>query len=263
MPNFKPEKVLTAFYESVNRASPDLESYDKLAAGPITCFSFIQDIGMQVISVNLVYTKPPENGQKWPTYWKASPFALMWRFWSTCRVRSLTSATDEMNSLNPLGRRQVLAAITVKNDLATLMASHKAYNKAISSIRRVKGISWTLVLQPLIPEWARKGDPNPLGLDEGDSDPLVVVEFTVNWANPDDDEFVKTETRHVLEEIERFAKINNTAHRYLYLNYCDEWQQPFAGCGKENWEFLKTVSRKYDPDGLFQKGCKGGFKLDI
>ena len=156
MPASQATKVLTAFHEFVNRAISDdpATTYDGNAAGPIACFSYIQKLGIQAISVNLVYTKLPENEKRWPTCWRSSSFASLWRLWSTCRIRTLTSATDEMNSLNPPGRRQVFATTTIKNDPATLTAAHAAYSSAIASVRRVnvKDLVWTLVLQPLIPE---------------------------------------------------------------------------------------------------------------
>lgn len=91
----------------------------------------------------------------------------------------------------------------------------------------------------------------------------MIVLFTVNWGNARDDERVSSITRSTLESIEAFADKNGTGHRYRYLNYCADWQRPFEGYGMENWERLKRVSRKYDPDGMFQKGCSGGFKLDV
>lgn len=69
--------------------------------------------------------------------------------------------------------------------------------------------------------------------------------------------------RYAVEMIDKIAAETNSGHQFRYLNYCDEWQRPFEGYGEENWRFLKEVSRKYDPDELFQKGCAGGFKLDI
>jgi hypothetical protein len=42
-----------------------------------------------------------------------------------------------------------------------------------------------------------------------------------------------------------------------------EWQKPYKRCGEENLKLMGEASRKYDPDGLFQSGCAGGFKLDI
>lgn len=70
-------------------------------------------------------------------------------------------------------------------------------------------------------------------------------------------------TRHTVEQIGAVAAGNKTAHRYRYLTYCAEWQRPFQGYGEENWRFLQRVSRRCDPEGLYQRGCAGGFKLDV
>ncbi|KAL9104450.1 MAG: hypothetical protein Q9163_000602 [Psora crenata] len=267
MPAIQAAKTLAAFHECVRRTDSGDPSttYDNHAAGPIVCFSYIQELRVQVIAVNLVYTKVPEDEKKWPTCWKNSSFGSLWRLWSTCKVRTLTSATDEMNALNPAGMRQAFATTTIKNDPTTLTATHAVYCDAIASIRRlnVKGLVWTLVLQPLLPDWVRKGDANPLGLHDCTHEPLVIVSFTVKWAKRRDDESVQKMTRRAVEQIEAVAASNKTGHRYRYLNYCAEWQRPFEGYGEENWRFLQGVSRKYDPEGLFQRGCVGGFKLDV
>ena len=267
MTAFQSKRVLAAFHESVSRtgATEFKNTYDIHAAGPLACFSYIPKLGIQAISVNLVYTKLPKSGKEWPSYWKTSSFSSLWRLWNTCKVRSLTSATDEMNALNPPGRRQVFATTTIKNDPATISAAHTAYCDAIALIRRVsvKGLLWTMVLQPLSSDWMRKGFPNPLGLNANNHKSLVIVSFTVNWDERRDDDFVETITRHTIEQIDVFATTNETGHPYRYLNYCAAWQKPFLGYGEENWRFLQGVSRMYDPDGLFQKGCMGGFKLDM
>ncbi|TVY86304.1 Bifunctional solanapyrone synthase [Lachnellula willkommii] len=269
MPSFQATKTLAAFHECVNRAGASVDNnttttHDNHAAGPIACFSYIQQLGIQAISVNLVHTNPQPNEKKWPVYWRNSPFRSLWRFWSTCKIRTLTSATDEMNSLNPPGRRQVFATTTIKNDLATITQAHTAYQDAIGSLRpvNIKGLVWTLVFQPLVPDWVQKGDANPLGLEDC-TESLVMVSFTVNWNIGQDDDFVKMTTRRTIERIESIASANTTGHRWRYLNYCAEWQKPFEGYGEDNWRFLQEVSGRYDPDGLFQKGCVGGFKLGI
>lgn len=259
-------EVLAAFQECVNRADSTMSSTtsDNYAAGPIACFTYIPKIGLQVISVHLAYTKPIGNGRKWPDYWQNSPFGSFWCFWRTCKERRISSANDEVAGLNPAGRRQVFATTTIQNDYATLEAAHAGYRDAIASLRhaKVEGLVWTLVLQPLVPDWARKGDENPLGLHDCAST-LVVVSFTVNWDRQRDDEFVKAKTRDAIEQIEAAAVAHNTSHPYRYLNYCAHWQKPFEGYGEKNWRFLQDVSRKYDPDGLLQKGCVGGFKLGL
>lgn len=264
MPSFQTNRILKVFYDYIRESGSNI-TYDVHSAGPISCFSYIQKLGCQLVSVNLVYSKPPEKKYEWPTCWKDSPFASLWRIWSTCRTRTLTNATDELNFLNPPGRRQIFSTTTIKNHIATITSTHASYQNAITPLRKAKvaGLVWTLIMQPLLPDWVRKGDPNPLGLHDGTNEPLVIVSFSVNWDERKDDELVKTTLRHTMEQIEAAATANKTGHPWRYLNYCAEWQKPFETYGEDNWRFLKEVSRKYDPDGLFQKGCTGGFKLGM
>lgn len=237
--------------------------YDSHASGPIACFTYLQKLGIQAIAVNLVCTKSLDNPREWPKCWKESSFKPLWRLWSMCKVRSLGSACDEMNTLNPPGRRQAFGTTTIKNDPATIQAAYNTYNSAITSIKRanIEGMSWTLVLQPILPDWVNKGDANPLGLHDMVNEPLVLINFTVNWEKCQDDELVEKLTRESIERINAFAAGHGTAHRYRYMNYCGSWQRPFESYGEENLEFLQNTSRRYDPDRLFQRGCVGGFKL--
>ncbi|KAF2651117.1 FAD-binding domain-containing protein [Lophiostoma macrostomum CBS 122681] len=287
MPSFQAPKVLSAFHVSVNKvlsADPD-DAYDSRAAGPLCCFTYLQALGMQAIAVNLVHTNPlspddanvDKGASAWPKAWRTSPFASLFRFWSTCKLRSLNDATREMSKLNPSGRRQAFGTTTVANDLSTLRAAHQVYRDSIREIkrRRVKGMSWTLVLQPLLPQWAGLGEDNPLGFhssktmgsDASDAnqaraeEPLAIVSFTVNWAEKEDDVLVQGLIRRAVERIEEAARGMGMAHRYKYLNYCDSWQNPFEAYGEGEHMWLREVAEKYDEHGLFQRGFAGGFKL--
>jgi FAD/FMN-containing dehydrogenase len=62
--------------------------------------------------------------------------------------------------------------------------------------------------------------------------------------------------------MEEYAVANNTAHPYRFSNYSSEWQSPLRGYGADNMKLMQQVSQRYDPEGLFQTGCLGGFKLD-
>ena len=129
-------------------------------------------------------------------------------------------------------------------------------------MRHVKGMVWTLVLQPLLPVMAKKGQTDSMGLADR-TDPLVIVLFTVVWEKKTDDELVGQTTRAIINDIDAFAATKGTADPYRYLNDCASWQSPFDGYGAENKRFLQQMSRVYDPDGLFQRACVGGFKLDM
>ena len=96
MTSGKASQVIDAFHD-FTQARPDV--YDEYAAGPLVCFSYVQKIGLNVISTNLVYTKP----ESWPACWHN--FKSIGRLWSTVKIRSLTSATDELAKLSPPGLR--------------------------------------------------------------------------------------------------------------------------------------------------------------
>lgn len=90
----------------------------------------------------------------------------------------------------------------------------------------------------------------PLGLD-----------ITVQWSLSVDDAAIEIATESLLRQAIAYAESQNLYHRYLYLNYAMQGQDPIASYGPENVEFLRQVSRKYDHGGVFQRLVPGGFKL--
>lgn len=96
MTGSKSNQVIDAFHE-FTQAKPGV--YDEYAGGPLVCFSYLQKLGINVISTHLAYTKPVS----WPACWAG--FKSIGRLWSTVKTRSLTSATDELGKLSPPGLR--------------------------------------------------------------------------------------------------------------------------------------------------------------
>ncbi|KAF4253736.1 hypothetical protein KXX29_005877 [Aspergillus fumigatus] len=241
-PNSQSTKALMALHESAKHADSRIcgAAVDTHAAAPIACFTYIQGLGMHAVTVHLAYTKPPEEPKKWPT---------------------ITSAVIEMSGTCAPGQRWSFGTTTIKNDLPTMLAARAAHEEAITSLRQVKGLIWTIAMQPFLPSWAAKGDATVLGIPERTDDALLILSFSVYWRRADDDKRVYASIRETIEKIDAFATANGTDHPFRYLNYCAQWQRPMEGYGEENLRFLTEVSRKYDPDGLFQKGCTGGFKL--
>lgn len=66
------------------------------------------------------------------------------------------------------------------------------------------------------------------------------------------------------------ARSANTAdemgllNRFLYINYCKEDQDPFAGYGENNQERLRRIRRENDAGGVFRADGlnRGYFKLN-
>lgn len=96
MTSSKVSQLIDAFHQ-FTESKPGV--YDEYAAGPLVCFSYVQKIGIRALSTYLVYTKP----EKWPKCYDG--FKSIGRIWSTVKIRSLTSATNELDSSSPPGLR--------------------------------------------------------------------------------------------------------------------------------------------------------------
>ncbi|KAI1778217.1 FAD-binding domain-containing protein [Hypoxylon cercidicola] len=153
--------------------------------------------------------------------------------------------------------------VTVKADVATLQAATDIYTAAIAPLQSCEGLTCSLTFQPypvsLLQQSVAKGG-NSLGLDPSDG-PAVSVLLLTYWKDKSDDEQILTTMKGALEGMRAKAIENGTALEFIYLNYAASFQDPIASYGAKNKQKLQDVSRSYDPDGLFQKGVPGGFKL--
>lgn len=153
--------------------------------------------------------------------------------------------------------------LTVKADAATLKDAANIYTQAIAPLKSCEGLTCSFTLQPypvsLLQRSVAKGG-NSLGLDHVNG-PLVSVLLLNYWQISSDDERIMEAMKGALEAIRSVAAEKGTAIDYIYLNYAAPFQNPIASYGFKNESKLQAVSQKYDPEGLFQKGFPGGFKL--
>ena len=85
--------------------------------------------------------------------------------------------------------------------------------------------------------------------------------INATWKRASDDALVYAAVDELFGKIEAKAKELGVFNRWKYMNYAAGHQDVIAGYGEETKRMLQDVSRKYDPEGLFQKGCVGGFKV--
>lgn len=166
--------------------------------------------------------------------------------------------------------------ITVKADVPILQRASEIYTAEIDPleehgnlkdpeppIRSVENGLFSLTLQPyslsLLEKSASNGG-NSLGLNTNDG-PLVSILLISIWKNKTDDNVVLDFMRDAIKYIKLDAEGKNTLIPYVYMNYAFSHQDPIGSYGAENHEKLQATSQKYDPQGLFQRGCPGGFKL--
>lgn len=152
---------------------------------------------------------------------------------------------------------------TVKADVETPRLATDEYTSALEPLKSVERITCSLTLQPYpvsLMEKSKSLGGNVLGLDASQG-PLVSVLALTWWENKDDDEKILSTFKGVLDKVDRIAAEKGTAVPFKYLNYAWASQEPIKSYEAENVAFLKRVSKEYDPNGLFQKGVPGGFKL--
>jgi hypothetical protein len=67
--------------------------------------------------------------------------------------------------------------------------------------------------------------------------------------------------RRLLDGANEVAMSMGLLHDFQYLNYAGPGQNPLASYGASNIAKLQAVSKKYDPNSIFQRQVPGGFKL--
>jgi hypothetical protein len=89
---------------------------------------------------------------------------------------------------------------------------------------------------------------------------MIVVLISALWPNSAVDSNVEERAKKVLSAWEENARAKGLLQKFQYLNYAAPYQRPFESYGPDELEFLKSVSKKYDPAQILQKRV-GGFKL--
>ncbi len=88
-----------------------------------------------------------------------------------------------------------------------------------------------------------------------------MVLFSALWADSAANDAVDRVARAAVAAVRAHAAAKGLLRTFEYLNYAGPHQTPLASYGAASFGFLEGVSRKYDPEGVFQRKVPGGFKL--
>jgi hypothetical protein len=127
------------------------------------------------------------------------------------------------------------------------------------------GDFWTQCLfQPLpslIGRASAKAGGNAMGVERQTQNGLL-FQAAAMVRTPEQEAFAYSKIKAWIQAVKDFAAtIEGGNLEWTYLNYADSSQDPLASYGIENVKKLRQVAAKYDPEGVFQKLCPGGFKL--
>ena len=98
----------------------------------------------------------------------------------------------------------------------------------------------------------------PLSEDEA---PYLNVMIPSAWEHAKDDDLVFGVVKRVFDLAVEEGKRRGLYVDFIYMNYASAHQDVLKGYGKENYDRLKAISVKYDPNGVFQKLMPGYFKF--
>ncbi|KAJ5635607.1 FAD-binding domain-containing protein [Penicillium longicatenatum] len=177
-------------------------------------------------------------------------------FSDALRIDTMESFAAETDSYQSSNRRQTWYTTTFAHTPDIYSTIYKIYNASIAGITNVPAMNWYLTLQPS-PVLNRV---NSLGLDTGE-ERLGIALITAYYNDTFADRHVDLAARKLIMDIEAATKEAGVYRPYKYYNYAGAGQAVIDGYGNESKGNLQAVSKKYDPQGLFQKGLPGGFKI--
>ncbi|KAL8920725.1 MAG: hypothetical protein Q9208_006055 [Pyrenodesmia sp. 3 TL-2023] len=211
--------------------------------------------GRSVILNIVIYTKPETDPEILRPFTGLQP-----QLSNDMRITNLSDIVKE--GTPPSGVRNCWASFSFANNATILAHVLSMADEAFLPIRGIPGFSGIFSFQPMnrqiISHMGAFGG-NVLGLDP-DRDTFW-LNYAVAYTSPADDSRVYALTRAFFEQVEAYTRSQGQHIGFIYMNYALPTQEVMASYGEESLGFLRGVSGKYDPEGVFRDLVKGGFKL--
>jgi hypothetical protein len=240
------------FFETFTKSS----TYDPYSA-LIMSYSWTPASGW-INANNFEYTKAT------PSFSDVAAFAefnSLPQTFSTMRIDTLGSFTQELVGSNPSGQRELFVTMSFKNSAEMMSTFFNLSNATVLSLPTDTKLQFSISFQPMPQTITSKGSgSNSLGIGSSAGD-LVNVLLTAQWQEATNDAAMTAAAKSLFSKAASAAKGLGVSNPYLYLNYAASWQDPIASYGQASVKYLRSMGSKYDPTGFFQKKVPGGFKL--
>ncbi|KAL7934089.1 hypothetical protein V8C35DRAFT_303167 [Trichoderma chlorosporum] len=180
------------------------------------------------------------------------------------------SNTSEITAVAPLAAETptpplnwLFATITFGTSSETMLDIFNTLNGSLYDFNPAGGVTWSFAFEPLpavMLSHANATGGNVLGLDPKDGNGIILLVSGL-WPNSSSSDTIYQKGREAFTAIKAVAEQKGELRNFEYLNYAGPHQTPLASYGAESLDFLRQVSKKYDPTGVFQHKVPGGFKL--
>ncbi|KAM5346655.1 hypothetical protein ACJ41O_009660 [Fusarium nematophilum] len=188
----------------------------------------------------------------------------------TTKVDRMSTVTKELGSGQPSGFRNVWFTLSFKNDADIMQYAvdkFDALNQELEALMPSgeSGLNTLCMFQPITKSIADKGvanGGNVMGLDKYTADGNGIM-FLLTWAahGEENEEAAFPLLKAYTDDLEAKAKELDVWWPWKFINYAHLSQDPLSTVGDEALAKLQAASKKYDPDGVFQKLRTSGFKI--
>ncbi|KAL8897625.1 MAG: hypothetical protein Q9192_002479, partial [Flavoplaca navasiana] len=202
----------------------------------------------------IVNTRPAESGI-------LLPFSnLKPQISNDLRITNLSEIVKE--GTPPSGARNAWASFSFANNATILAHVLDLADEAFKPLKPIQGFnaifSFQAISREVIQHMSSNGG-NVLGIDPNRN--IFWLNYGVSYSNAADDQLVYSTTRTLFEQVENYTRSTGQHVPFIYMNYALPTQKVIESYRQENVDFLRAVSRKYDPKQVFQRLVPGGFKL--
>jgi sensor histidine kinase YesM len=189
-------------------------------------------------------------------------------------------------------RNWLFATVTFGTSSEAMLDIFNALNGTIYDFNPAGGITWSFAFEPLpsvmLSHSAATGG-NVLGLEPEGGNGVsklfrsiifschvfvhalytsivltltsTVLLISALWPNSSSSDSIYQKGRDAFTAVKTAAEQKGVLRKFEYLNYAGPHQSPLASYGADSLNFLRQVSKKYDPTGVFQSKVPGGYKL--
>ncbi|KAI1408056.1 FAD-binding domain-containing protein [Hypoxylon sp. FL1857] len=177
----------------------------------------------------------------------------------------MTNMSESALGTQASGYRNIWFTVTFKNDIRVITKAVELHHNLVEEMKVESSdgdFETQCFFQPFPAIIARHGAErggNILGIDRNNDNAIVLLaSLAVNGV---DQEIMGREKMLVWKDaVEQYSDNLGMLFEYRYMNYADGSQDVLQSYGEENVQKMLAVSRKYDPNGVFQTQVPGGFK---
>ncbi|KAI5862505.1 hypothetical protein GGS23DRAFT_570531 [Durotheca rogersii] len=159
--------------------------------------------------------------------------------------------------------------LTIKNDASIVRKAAALHNEMAKELQAgipdqdfTSHVSFQPVPRLFVQQsHAANSSGNVLGLEQNTYD-AILIQASASVRTAELEAWARPKVCALVDEVRTFASsIEGGAVPWVYLNYAHSGQEVLQSYGPENVGRIREAALKYDPEGVFQRLCPGGFKI--